>query len=289
MNFLWDKVTEWLKELLIGSIMSNLTGLFDNVNRQVAGIADNVGATPQAWNGGVFGMIRNLSDNVILPIAGVILALVATLELIQMIVDRNNMHDMDTFMLAKWVFKTACAVVIVTNTWNIVMAVFDVAQSVVSRASGLVIADTDIRIDSVIVGIEAKLAEMELGALFGLWVQSMFVGFTMWALAICIFIITYGRMIEIYLVTSVAPIPMATMANREWGQMGQNYLRSLFALGFQAFLIIICVAIYAILVRGIAVESDVSTAIWTCMGYTVLLCFTLFKTSSLARSIFHAH
>lgn len=289
MNFLWDKVTEWLKELLIGSIMSNLTGLFDNVNRQVAGIADNVGATPQAWNGGVFGMIRNLSDNVILPIAGVILALVATLELIQMIVDRNNMHDMDTFMLAKWVFKTACAVVIVTNTWNIVMAVFDVAQSVVSRASGLVIADTDIRIDSVIVGLEAKLAEMELGALFGLWVQSMFVGFTMWALAICIFIITYGRMIEIYLVTSVAPIPMATMANREWGQMGQNYLRSLFALGFQAFLIIVCVAIYAILVRGIAVENDVSTAIWTCMGYTVLLCFTLFKTSSLARSIFHAH
>ena len=289
MNFLWDKVTEWLKELLIGSIMSNLTGLFDNVNRQVAGVADNVGATPQAWNGGVFGMIRNLSDNVILPIAGVILALVATLELIQMIVDRNNMHDMDTFMLAKWVFKTACAVVIVTNTWNIVMAVFDVAQSVVSRASGLVIADTDIRIDSIIVGLEAKLAEMELGALFGLWVQSMFVGFTMWALAICIFIITYGRMIEIYLVTSVAPIPMATMANREWGQMGQNYLRSLFALGFQAFLIIICVAIYAILVRGIAVESDVSTAIWTCMGYTVLLCFTLFKTSSLARSIFHAH
>jgi len=289
LNFLWDKVTEWLKELLIGSIMSNLTGLFDNVNRQVAGVADNVGATPQAWNGGVFGMIRNLSDNVILPIAGVILALVATLELIQMIVDRNNMHDMDTFMLAKWVFKTACAVVIVTNTWNIVMAVFDVAQSVVSRASGLVIADTDIRIDSVIVGLEAKLAEMELGALFGLWVQSMFVGFTMWALAICIFVITYGRMIEIYLVTSVAPIPMATMANREWGQMGQNYLRSLFALGFQAFLIIICVAIYAILVRGIAVENDVSTAIWTCMGYTVLLCFTLFKTSSLARSIFHAH
>lgn len=289
MNFLWDKVTEWLKELLIGSIMSNLTGLFDNVNRQVAGIADNVGATPQAWNGGVFGMIRNLSDNVILPIAGVILALVATLELIQMIVDRNNMHDMDTFMLAKWVFKTACAVVIVTNTWNIVMAVFDVAQSVVSRASGLVIADTDIRIDSVIVGLEAKLAEMELGALFGLWVQSMFVGFTMWALAICIFIITYGRMIEIYLVTSVAPIPMATMANREWGQMGQNYLRSLFALGFQAFLIIICVAIYAILVRGIAVESDVSTAIWTCMGYTVLLCFTLFKTGSVARSILSAH
>lgn len=232
MNFLWDKITEWLKELLIGSIMSNLTGLFDNVNRQVAGIADNVGATPQAWNGGVFGMIRNLSDNVILPIAGVILALVATLELIQMIVDRNNMHDMDTFMLAKWVFKTACAVVIVTNTWNIVMAVFDVAQSVVSRASGLVIADTDIRIDSVIVGLEAKLAEMELGALFGLWVQSMFVGFTMWALAICIFIITYGRMIEIYLVTSVAPIPDGDDGEPRMGADGAELSAKPFCAGF---------------------------------------------------------
>lgn len=289
MNFLWDKITEWLKELLIGSIMSNLTGLFDHVNRQVADIAQNVSATPQTWNGSIFSMIRRLSDNVMLPIAGVILALVATLELIQMLIERNNLHDMDTFMLVKWVFKTACAVVIVTNTWNIVMAVFDVAQNVVNQAAGLIATDTDIRMDSVIVGLEAKLAEMELGALFGLWVQSMFVGFTMWALAICIFIITYGRMIEIYLATSVAPIPMATMANREWGQMGQNYLRSLFALGFQAFLIIICVAIYAVLVRGIAVENDVSTAIWTCMGYTVLLCFTLFKTSSLARSIFHAH
>ena len=282
-------IQEWFKELLIDGIISNLSGTFDTVNTKVGEIAGEVGMTPAGWNGGIFNMIRGLSETVIVPIAGIILTFVMCYELIQLIVDKNNLHDFDTWLFWKWIFKTFCAVLIVTNTWNIVMAVFDVAQSVVSRASGLVIADTDIRIDSVIVGLEAKLAEMELGALFGLWVQSMFVGFTMWALAICIFIITYGRMIEIYLVTSVAPIPMATMANREWGQMGQNYLRSLFALGFQAFLIIICVAIYAVLVRGIAVESDVSTAIWTCMGYTVLLCFTLFKTSSLARSVFHAH
>ena len=289
MDLIWQKFTEWLKELLVSGIMDNVNGLFDNVNSRVAGIAGQVGATPQGWNSGVYGMIRTLSDNVILPIAGVVLAFVMTLELIQMIVDRNNMHDMDTFMLAKWVFKTACAVVIVTNRWNIVMAVFDVAQRVVSRASGLVIADTDIRIDSVIVGLEAKLAEMELGALFGLWVQSMFVGFTMWALAICIFIITYGRMIEIYLVTSVAPIPMATMANREWGQMGQNYLRSLFAVGFQGMLILVCVAIYAVLIQGIATGGDPIGAIWGTVGYTVLLCFMLFKTGTIARSIFSAH
>ena len=198
MNFLWDKVTEWLKELLIGSIMSNLTGLFDNVNRQVAGIADNVGATPQAWNGGVFGMIRNLSDNVILPIAGVILALVATLELIQMIVDRNNMHDMDTFMLAKWVFKTACAVVIVTNTWNIVMAVFDVAQSVVDQSAGVIISDAGIDISGVVGDLETTLADWSIGSLLGLWFQSIFVGLCSHILTIAIFLVIYGRMIEVY-------------------------------------------------------------------------------------------
>ena len=289
MDFIWNKITEWLKEIMIGGIMGNLQGLFDNVNQQVSGIAGQVCATPQAWNSSIYRMIRSLSDNVILPIAGVILAIVMTLELLQLVLEKNNMQNFETWVFFKWIFKTFCALLIVTNTWDIIMGIFDAAQSVVRSAAGIIRADTDIDLVQVIGDLEVRLQEMELGALFGLWVQSMFVGFTMWALAICIFIITYGRMIEIYLVTSVAPIPMATMANREWGQMGQNYLRSLFALGFQAFLIIICVASYAILVRGIAVESDVSTAIWTCMGYTVLLCFTLFKTSSLARSIFHAH
>ena len=289
MNFLWNKITEWLKELLVSGIMSNLTGLFDGVNDRIAEIAGTVGTTPQSWNSGVFNMIHSLSESVIIPIAGIILTFVMTIELIQMIIDRNNMHDFETFMFFKWIFKTFAAVLIVTNTWNIIMGVFDVTQHVVSRASGVIIGNTSIDLGAVIIDLEARLNAMDIGPLFGLWMQSMLMGMTMWALTICIFIIVYGRMIEIYLVTSVAPIPMATMSNREWGQMGQNYLRSLFALGFQAFLIIVCVAIYAVLVQNIAVSDDVTSAIWTCVGYTVLLCFTLIKTSSLSKSIFSAH
>jgi len=290
MGMILDSIVEWLKEVLVGGIVSNLSGMFDSVNQQVGDIAGQVGSTPQAWNGSIYTMIRSLSDNVIIPIAGVILAFVMTMELIQMVADKNNMHgDVDTWMFFKWMFKTACAVIIVTNTWNIVMGIFDVGQSVVNSAAGVIAHDTSIDINSVIVDLEERLFEMDVGPLFGLWFQSLFVGICTWALTICIFIITYGRMIEIYLVTSVAPIPMATMVSKEGGNMGQNYLRSLFALAFQAFLIIVCVAIYAALVQNIAVDADISSAIWTCMGYTVLLCFTLFKTGSMAKSIFSAH
>lgn len=290
MDKVLDSLVEWLKEILVGGIVNNLSGMFDSVNSQVGAIAGQVGATPQAWNGAIYSMIRTLSDNVILPIAGVILAFVMTMELIQMISDKNSMHgDVDTWMFFKWIFKTACAVLIVTNTWNIVMGVFDVGQSVVNSAAEVISGDASVDITTVVVDLEERLMEMDLGPLFGLWFQSLFVGICTWALTICIFIITFGRMIEIYLVTSVAPIPMATMASRESGNIGQNYLRSLFALAFQGFLIIVCVAIYAALVQNIAVGTDISYAIWTCMGYTVLLCFTLFKTGSMAKSIFSAH
>ena len=290
MDKVLDSLVEWLKEILVGGIVNNLSGMFDSVNSQVGEIAGQVGATPQAWNGAIYSMIRTLSDNVILPIAGVILAFVMTMELIQMVSDKNNMHgDVDTWMFFRWIFKTACAVLIVTNTWNIVMGVFDVGQSVVNSAAGVISGDASVDITTVVVDLEERLMEMDLGPLFGLWFQSLFVGICTWALTICIFIITFGRMIEIYLVTSVAPIPMATMASRESGNIGQNYLRSLLALAFQGFLIIVCVAIYAALVQNIAVGTDISYAIWTCMGYTVLLCFTLFKTGSMAKSIFSAH
>ena len=289
MDLIWEKFTEWLKELLVGGIMDNLTGMFDSVNTKVGEIAGQVGATPQGWNGGIYNMIRNLSDNVILPIAGVILAFVMTLELIQLITDRNNLNDVDTWMFFKWIFKTACAVLIVSNTWNIVMGVFDVAQSVVNSASGIVVSDTSLALADNVADLEARLMDMEIWSLLGLWLQSFIVGITMWALSICIFLISYGRMIEIYLVTSIAPIPMATTVNREWGQRGHNYLRSLLALGFQGFLIIVCVAIYAVLVQNMVIEEDIAAAIWTCMGYTVLLCFTLFKTGSLAKSLFNSH
>ena len=282
-------IEKWIKGILIDGITGNLSGLFDNVNAKVGEIASDVGSTPQAWNSGIFNMLRSLSETVVLPIAAAILALVMCHELIQMITEKNNMHDFDTSMFFRWIFKSAFAILIVSNTWNIVMGIFEAAQSVVSRASGLVMSDAQLSIESTITGIEARLADMELGALFGLWFQTMLIGFTMWALVICIFVITFGRMIEIYLVTSIAPIPMATMVSREWGQTGQNYLRTLFALGFQAFMMILCVAIYAVLVQNIAVTADVSVAIFTCMGYTVLLCFALFKTSSLSRSVFGAH
>ena len=290
MDFLLDAITTWLKEMLVGGIMSNLSGMFDSVNQQVADIATQVGQTPQGWNGSIFSMIQNLSNSIMVPIAGVILAIVMTVELIQMITDRNNLHDVDTWMIFKWMFKSAAAILLVTNTWNIVMGVFDMAQSVVAQASGIIGTDASIDISTVMADMETRLTDMELGPLFGLWFQSMFIGVTMWALYICIFIVIYGRMIEIYLVASVAPIPMATMMGKELGGgMGQNYLRSLFALGFQAFLIIVCVAIYAVLVQNIATEDDIIMAIWTCVGYTVLLCFTLFKTGSLSKAVFQAH
>lgn len=284
-----NSIKEWFREILTEGILSNLSGLFDSVNTEVGEIAAELGTTPAGWNAGIFNMIRSLSENVIVPIAGIIITFVMCYELIQMVIDKNNLHDIDTFIFFKWIFKTFVAVLLVTNTWNIVMGIFDVTQSVVNQSAGVIIGNASIDINSVITDLEAQLEALSLGALFGLWFQSLFVGLTMKALSICIMLVVYGRMIEIYLVTSVAPIPMATMVNHEWGNVGQNYLKSLLALGFQAFLIMVCVGIYAVLVQSISAGSDISGAIWTCMGYTVLLCFTLFKTGSLAKSVFSAH
>ncbi len=289
MQSIIDSINEWLKELLISGITSNLSGMFDTVNSKVGEIAGEVGKTPSAWNGGVFSMIQSLSDNVIIPIAGIILTFVMCYELIQMVIEKNNLHDIETFMFFKWIFKTFVAVLILTNTFNIIMGIFDMSQHVVSSAAGVIITDTNIDITTVIANMEVSLKAMELGPLLGLWLQSTLIGFTMTALSICIFVIIYGRMIEIYLMTSMAAIPLATMVNREWGSMGQNYLRAMLALGFQAFLIMVCVGIYAVLVQSISTDGDIIKAVWTCVGYTVLLCFTLFKTSSMAKSIFNAH
>ena len=273
-----EMIQEWFKELLIDGIISNLSGTFDTVNTKVGEIAGEVGMTPAGWNGGIFNMIRGLSETVIVPIAGIVLTFVMCYELIQLIVEKNNLHDFDTWIFFKWIFKTFCAVLIVTNTWNIVMAVFDVAQSVVSQSAGVIISDAGIDISGVTADLETQLAD---------W--SIFVGLCSHILTIAIFLVIYGRMIEVYLTVSVGPIPFATMANREWGQTGQNYLKSLLALGFQAFLIMVCVGIYAVLVQNIAVGDDITVAIWECLGYTVLLCYTLFRTGSLAKSLFGAH
>ena len=288
MNFIWDKITEWLKGLLIEGIMGNLTGLFDTVNTRVGEIAVQVGTTPAAWNAGVFSLIRQISETVILPIAGLILTFVATYELIQMLIDRNNLHDIDTWLFFKWIFKTAAAILILSNTFNIVNAVFDVSQSVIARSAGVIQGSTDITPD-MLATLEATLETMELGSLLGLFMQTMLIGLTMKALSIIIFVLVYGRMLEIYMLTSLAPIPVATLSNREVGQMGQNYLKSLFAVGFQGLLILLCVGIYGVLVQGISTSGDPIGAIWGCVGYTVLLCVMLFKTGSISKSIFGAH
>ena len=288
MGILTEWITEWLKGLLIEGIMGNLTGLFDTVNTRVGEIAVQVGTTPAAWNAGVFSLIRQISETVILPIAGLILTFVATYELIQMLIDRNNLHDIDTWLFFKWIFKTAAAILILSNTFNIVNAVFDVSQSVIARSAGVIQGSTDITPD-MLATLETTLEGMSLGSLVGLFMQSMLINSTMWALNIIIFVLVYGRMLEIYMLTSLAPIPVATLSNREVGQMGQNYLKSLFAVGFQGLLILLCVGIYGVLVQGISTSGDPIGAIWGCVGYTVLLCFMLFKTGSISKSIFGAH
>ena len=288
MGILTDWLTDWLKEILIEGIMGNLTGLFDTVNTRVGEIAVQVGTTPAAWNAGVFSLIRQLSETVILPIAGLVLTFVATYELIQLLIEKNNLHDLDYWIFFKWIFKTACAILVLSNTFNIVNAVFDVSQSVIARAGGIIQGSTDIT-PTMLDNLEATLETMGIGSLLGLFMQSLLIHVTMWALNIIIFVIVYGRMLEIYMMTSLAPIPVATLANREVGGMGQNYLKSLFAVGFQGLLILLCVGIYAVLVQSIATTGDPIGAIWSCVGYTVLLAFMLFKTGSIAKSIFSAH
>jgi len=288
MGFLLEELTNWIKELLVSGIMGNLENLFETVNNRVGEITVVVGTSPASWNPGIFSLIRNLSETVVLPIAGIVLTFVATYELIQLIIDRNNLNELDTWIFFKWIFRTFLAVLILSNTFNIVMAVFDVAQSVVYRAGGIISGSTAVT-PSMLDSFEADLMNMDVGYLLGLWLQSFFIGITMTILSILIFIIIYGRMIEIFLLTSLAPIPLSTLSNREFGGMGQNYLKSLCAVGFQGLLIIVCVGIYAVMIQSIATSGNPIASIWGTIGYTVLLAFTLFKTGSLARSVFGAH
>lgn len=287
MDSIFQQISDWLREMLIAGIMDNLSGLFDSVNDQVGDIASQVGTTPADFSPRVFSLIRSVSESVIVPVAGIILTFIVCSELIQLIIDHNNLANFETWIFFKWIFKTFVAVTLITNTFNIVMAVFDVSQYVISGAGGIISGSTQVS-DSMLTALEAEIQNMELGSLLGLFAQSLIIGLTMKIIGILIFVIVYGRMVEIYLMTSLAPIPFATFANREQSQIGQNYLRSLFALGFQGFLIMVCVAIYAVLIQGVAADDPIG-AIWGIIGYTVLLCFTLFKTGSLAKSVLHAH
>ena len=288
MQSILEQITDWLKSRIISGIMGNLSGMFDSVNQQVGQIAGDVGTTPANFSPAVFSMIRNISESVILPIAGMVLTFIACYELIQMLIEHNNLANFETWTFFKWVFKTFLAVTLISNTFNITMAVFDVAQQVISRSGGLISGSTSVS-DATLTAMQATLEGMDLGPLLGLYLQTFVVQVTMLALSAIIFVIVYGRMVEIYLMVSLAPIPFATFGNHEQSHTGQNYLRSLFALGFQGFLIMICVGIYAVLIQNLSFSDNIISSIWGVMGYTVLLAFTLFKTGSLAKSVFAAH
>jgi len=284
---LFDAISAWFRGLFIDGIVGNFTRMFEEVNREIGNIASQVGQTPQGWNSGVFSLIRTLSETVIIPIAGVILTFVLCYELITMIIEKNNMADFDTFNIFKWIFKTFVATYILTNTFNIVMGVFGMAQWVVNGSAGIIGNSLDM--DLALTDLEAQLALMGTGELIGLYIESLILSLAMKIISLCVFIVIYGRMIEIYLTCSIAPIPFSTMVNREWGHIGNSYLKTLFALAFQGFLILVCVAIYAVLLQGITSSGNIHAAIWGCAGYTVLLCFTLFKTGSMSKSLFGSH
>ncbi len=288
MDSILNQIEEWLKGLLVSGIMDNLTDTFASVNDQVGEIATEVGTTPANFMPGVFSMIRSLSENVIMPIAGIILTFIACYELIQLIISYNNLANFETWFIWKWIFKTFVAVELITHTFDFTMAIFDVAQHVVQQAGGVISGSTAVDA-STLSSMQSTLEAMDVGPLLSIFLQSFIVQFLMYILSVLIFVIVNGRMIEIYLMVSLAPIPFATFGNREQSMMGQNYVRSLFALGFQGFLIMVCVGIYAVLIQSVAFSTDIIASLWKVMGYTVLLAFTLFKTGALAKSILHAH
>ena len=288
-NALFEEIEKWMRQLLSGMVTSNLTNMFTDVNQKTGEIASQVGQTPQGWNGSIFSMIRNLSNSVIIPIAGMIITFILCYELISMVTSANNMHDVDTFMFFKYFFKMWVAVWIVSHTFDMVMAIFDVGQHVVNSAAGIIGGSTVIDISTLVGQMSTTMQTMEIGELVLLALETLLVSFGMKVMSVIITVVLYGRMIEIYLYSSVAAIPFATMSNREWGQIGNNYLRGLLALAFQGFFIMVCVAIYAVLISTMQISDNMHSALFGIAAYTVMLCFALLKTGSLSKSVFNAH
>ena len=289
MNTIIERITEAIKEILIGMIQNGLEGMFVEVNDKVGTIASQVGQTPQGWNAGVFNLIQNLSQTVIVPIAGLIITFVLCYELITMVTQKNNFHEFETYNIFLWIFKAYVAIYLVTNTFNITMAVFDVGQHIVNGAAGVISGSTAVDASAAIATLTESLEEMEIGELFLLAMETLLISLTMSILSVIITVIMYGRMIEIYLYTSVAPIPFATMTNKEWGNIGNNYLKGLFALAFQGFFMLVCVGIYSVLGNAMTISTNLHGAMFSVAAYTVVLAFSLFKTGSLSKSIFNAH
>ena len=285
-----DKITDFIKEMLQGWVLSNLETMFTDVNDKVGTIAGEVSKTPSSWNSGIFSMVQTLSENVIVPLAGMIISFVLVYELITMVIDKNNMHDFDTSLFFRFLFKACIAVSLLSKTFDIVMAVFDVGSHVVTQAAASISGSTSLDVQATLTSMfNSQIDSMGIGELIGLGMETMIISLCMKIMSVLITVILYGRMIEIYLYTSVASIPFATMSNREWGQVGNNYFRGLLALGFQGFFMMVCVGIYAVLISTIEISDNMHSALFGVAAYTVILCFSLMKTGNLSKSIFNAH
>lgn len=284
---IFDKLEEFFKELLLGGIQANLESMFLDINDKVGAVATDVGKTPMGWNGDVFAFIKSINDSVIIPIAGLIITAVLCIELINMVMQKNNMHDTDTFEFFKYIIKMWIAVWLVSHAFEFSMAVFDVAQHMVNKAAGVINTSATVSGDQIVAMMDT-LKEKGLGELVMILFETSLIKVAIQVISVVIMLVVYGRMFEIYIYSSVSAIPFATMGNKEWGQIGTNYIKGLFALGLQGLFLMVCLGIYAVLVKTIKI-TDIHTSTMTILGYAVLLGLMMLKSGTLAKSILNAH
>ena len=284
---IFDKIEEFFKELLLGGIQANLESMFLDINDKVGAVATDVGKTPMGWNGDVFAFIKSINDSVIIPIAGLIITAVLCIELINMVMQKNNMHDTDTFEFFKYIIKMWIAVWLVSHAFEFSMAVFDVAQHMVNKAAGVINTSAVISGDQIVKMVDG-LKDKGLGELVMILFETSLIKVAIQVISIVIMLVVYGRMFEIYVYSSISAIPFATMGNKEWGQIGTNYIKGLFAIGLQGLFLMVCLGIYAVLVKTIKI-TDIHTSTFTILGYAVLLGLMMLKSGTLAKSILNAH
>ena len=284
---IFDKIEEFFKELLLGGIQANLESMFLDINDKVGAVATDVGKTPMGWNGDVFAFIKSINDSVIIPIAGLIITAVLCIELINMVMQKNNMHDTDTFEFFKYIIKMWIAVWLVSHAFEFSMAVFDVAQHMVNKAAGVINTSATVSGDQMVAMMDT-LKEKGLGELVMILFETSLIKVAIQVISVVIMLVVYGRMFEIYVYSSVSAIPFATMGNKEWGQIGTNYIKGLFALGLQGLFLMVCLGIYAVLVKTIKI-TDIHTSTMTILGYAVLLGLMMLKSGTLAKSVLNAH
>ena len=284
---IFDKIEEFFKDLLLGGIQANLESMFLDINDKVGAVATDVGKTPMGWNGDVFAFIKSINDSVIIPIAGLIITAVLCIELINMVMQKNNMHDTDTFEFFKYIIKMWIAVWLVSHAFEFSMAVFDVAQHMVNKAAGVINTSATVSGDQIVAMMDT-LKEKGLGELVMILFETSLIKVAIQVISVVIMLVVYGRMFEIYVYSSVSAIPFATMGNKEWGQIGTNYIKGLFALGLQGLFLMVCLGIYAVLVKTIKI-TDIHTSTMTILGYAVLLGLMTLKSGTLAKSVLNAH